>query len=250
VRVALVSDLHANAIALDAVLADIADASVDRVVCLGDVATLGPSPAAVVERLRGLRCLCIRGNHDDFLLRPELVRQYTETPIVVAAIEWAGQRLGAADREFLATFADSARVPLEGGLELLVYHGSPRSNTEDILATTPPADLDRLIDGHAAPLMAGGHTHIQMLRKHRGVLLVNPGSVGLPFAEHAAGRSPALLPHAEYAIVDGRRDGDVRVELRRITMDPVALAETADASDNPICIYQAQQFRKAAAARP
>jgi len=251
VRVALISDLHANAVALEAVLADIAAAGVDRTVCLGDVATLGPSPAAVVERLRGLGCLCIRGNHDDFILHPDLIRRYTSAESVVAAIEWCRRQLTDEHRAFLATFADRAVLPLEdGGPPLLVFHGSPHSNTDDILATTPAEDLDRLLDGHATPLMAGGHTHIQLLRQYRGALLINPGSVGLPFAEHAAGRPPSLLPHAHYAIIEAQRPGSVRVDLRRLALDPAALIAAAAASDNPICVYQVEQYRKAAATRP
>ena len=50
--------------------------------------------------------------------------------------------------------------------------------------------------------MAGGHTHLQMVRQHRGTLLVNPGSLGLPFESYAQGGPPKILPHAEYAIVE------------------------------------------------
>ena len=67
-RVALISDLHGNAVALEAVLRDIARVGVDRTVCLGDTATLGPSPTAVLSRLRDLQIPCIEGNHDAFLL--------------------------------------------------------------------------------------------------------------------------------------------------------------------------------------
>lgn len=247
-RLALISDIHANEIALETVLADMERSAVDRLVCLGDVATLGPRPEAVIDRLRRLGCLCILGNHDDFLLRPDLVQRYTEARSVVAAVAWCEARLSAADRAFLASFQSRAEVPLTPAVTLLAYHGSPRSHTEEILATTPAAELDRLLEGCDAPLLAGGHTHIQMLRQHRGALLVNPGSVGLPFEEHVSGRPPALLPHAEYAIVEAR-GGDVLVELRRLALDLTALIAAADASDNPICAYQAEQFRALAARR-
>lgn len=67
-RVALISDIHANEVALQAVLDDIARVGVDQIVCLGDVATLGPRPGATIQTLRDLACPCIQGNHDAFLL--------------------------------------------------------------------------------------------------------------------------------------------------------------------------------------
>ena len=104
---------------------------------------------------------------------------------------------------------------------------------EDLLATTPPDELDRLLDGHTAAVMAGGHTHIQMLRQHRGVLLVNPGSVGLPFKEYVAGRPPTIMDHAEYAIVESRH-GAVSVTLQRVPLDRSALRASLADWDNPL----------------
>jgi hypothetical protein len=68
-RVALISDLHGNALALDAVLQDIARVGVDHTVCLGDTATLGPSPTAVLSRLRDLRIPCIEAGGVQVTLR-------------------------------------------------------------------------------------------------------------------------------------------------------------------------------------
>ena len=243
-RVALISDIHGNEIALEAVLDDIERAGVDRVVCLGDVATLGPRPAAVIERLRALACPCILGNHDDFLLRPALIHGYTEATVVIEAVDWCRERLSADHFEFLRTFLASMEVPLGGGKTLLAYHGSPRSNMEDLLAVTAPHVLDRMLDGRRPQVMAGGHTHVQLLRQHRGTVVVNPGSVGLPFAEPAAGRPPTILALAEYAIVSATH-GDVHVDLRRLALDPQALHDAAAASDNPVAAYQMAQYARA-----
>ena len=85
-RVALISDIHANEVALCAVLDDIAKLGVDQIVCLGDVATLGPRPSAVISMLRELNCHCILGNHDAFLIEPELSHSYTEAKVVVQEV--------------------------------------------------------------------------------------------------------------------------------------------------------------------
>jgi putative phosphoesterase len=232
-RIALISDLHGNEVALRAVLDHIRRAGVDQIVCLGDVATLGPRPGFVLDSLRALGCLCILGNHDEFLLEPELVRSYSEAPVIVESVDWCRAELAPGDLSFLRTFQRRAELPLEGGARLLLFHGSPRSHMEDILATTPPDELDRLLEGHEATVMAGGHTHIQMLRQHRGTLLVNPGSVGMPFRAYAGGRAPELLAHAEYATVEVEA-GNVGVALHRVSLDRGALLASVRDWEGPL----------------
>src|SRR6185503_21007890 len=164
-RVALISDLHANQLALDAVRRDIDRVGVDQVVCLGDVATLGPHPNAVIQTLRDMGCPCIKGNHDDFLLDPKLIHSYTEAPVVVDAVDWCRAQWSADELDFLRGFRATMEIDLDGRNKLLLFHGSPHSHMDDLLATTPPEELDRLLGGNQAPVMAGGHTHVQMLRQ-------------------------------------------------------------------------------------
>lgn len=240
-RVALISDLHGNEVALRAVRESIARIGVDQVVCLGDVATLGPRPGFVLDALRELGCPCILGNHDDFLLEPALIHTYTEAPVIVEAVDWCRSQLSREDLDFVRSFQPRLEIELDDHSKLLLFHGSPRSHMEDVLATTPPDELDRLLTGHSAAVMAGGHTHIQMLRQHRGVLLVNPGSVGLAFKEYVAGRPPTLMHHAEYATVEAVR-GEVSVTLRRVPLDKGALRGAAAASDNPLRGMLLQQY--------
>jgi putative phosphoesterase len=241
-RIALISDIHGNEVALRAVRAAIERAGVDQIVCLGDVATLGPRPEAVLHLLREMACPCITGNHDAFLLEPQLLHTYSEAPFIHAAVDWCRSRLSPADLDFVRTFQKSAAFPLDGGAELFVFHGSPRSHMEDLLATTPPERLDELLDGHGAAVMAGGHTHVQMVRQHRGLLLVNPGSVGLPFREHVGGGPPTVMAgHAEYAVVESR-GGELAVTLHRVPVDRAALRRAVEGSDNPMAGMLLQQY--------
>jgi predicted phosphodiesterase len=112
---------------------------------------------------------------------------------------------------------------------------------EDLLATTAPAELDQLLAGHSATVMAGGHTHIPMLRQHRGILIVNPGSVGLPFKEFVGGQTPTLLSHAEYATVEASNSA-VNVTLRRVPLNKNALRAAVAACDNPLRGMLLQQY--------
>ncbi len=213
----------------------------DRIVCLGDVATLGPRPVETVARLRELSCPCIQGNHDEFLTDVDAVHGYTEVPLITRAIEWARSELSSSDLAFLAGFRKTLEIPLGGDAMLLLFHGSPLSHMDDLLATTPCDELDRLLGGCEAAVMAGGHTHIQMVRQHRGNLLVNPGSVGAPFREFVGGRLPTLLPHAEYAVVEGS-EGGVRVDLRRVALDKGALRRAAAEREHPMRDSLVEQY--------
>jgi putative phosphoesterase len=232
-RIALISDLHANEIALRAVLRAIEQTGVDQLVCLGDVATLGPRPNAILQILRDAGCPCIMGNHDEFLLEPQLLRRYSEAQEIVDSVDWCRAQLSADELAFVSSFQRSLEIPMEGGTKLFLFHGSPKSHMVDLLATTPPDDLERLLGEHRAPVMAGGHTHIQMLRQHRGSLLVNPGSVGMPFKEYVGGQVPVVLAHAEYAIVESTPAG-VEVRLCRVPLDKRALHQAAADSQVPL----------------
>jgi predicted phosphodiesterase len=176
----------------------------------------------------------VLGNHDAFMFDDELIRTYSEVPIVVNAVEWCRERLSAEEIDFLRTFETSISLELAPAVKALLFHGSPRSHMEDLLATTDPDELDRCLGETDATVLAGGHTHIQMMRQHHGMLLVNPGSVGMPFKEFVGGRAPEIMPYAEYAIVDANGP-TVQVSLRRVQVDKSLLRREAEASSNPIC---------------
>jgi putative phosphoesterase len=240
-RVALISDLHGNTLALEAVLADIARRGVDQLVCLGDVATLGPRPREVLGRLRDLGCVCILGNHDEFLLDAQLIHTYTEAPFIVEAVDWCRAELDEGELAFVRGFLPTHEIPLGGGATLLLFHGSPRSHMDDLLATTPHETLESLLGARRATVMAGGHTHVQMLRQHRGALLLNPGSLGMPFREYVNGGAPTILPHAEYATVEAH-GGEAAVTLHRVPLDRRALHAATLDSRNPMAKLLAEQY--------
>ncbi|MCC6850106.1 MAG: metallophosphoesterase family protein [Deltaproteobacteria bacterium] len=242
-RIALISDLHGNEIALRAVLADADRVGCDEIICLGDIATLGPAPSAVIQLVRERTRRRILGNHDDFMLNRDLIHSYTEAPIVVESVEWCRARLSDDEIAFLRTFEPNLEIALDDRSTLVLFHGTLRSHMEDLLATTPPEEVDEMLMGRRGTVMAGGHTHLQLTRQHRGVLIVNPGSVGLPFQEHPDGLPPTLLGHAEYATVEAT-NGVVAVQLRRVPVDRAAMAAAIGATDNPIRHYLLDQYRR------
>ena len=232
-RLALISDIHGNEIALRATLRSIERRGVDEIVCLGDVATLGPAPSPVVDELERLGCRSIVGNHDDYLLDAELVRTYTDSPMIIDAIDWCRDQLGGDQLEYIARFEEGFDLALGERHRVKLFHGSPSSNTVDLLAETDPEVFDAQLGPARASVMAGGHTHIQMLRQHRGTLVVNPGSIGAPFRECFNGAPPAILDHAEYATIEVVGD-ELNVSLQRVDLDRHELARAALESTNPM----------------
>lgn len=221
-RIALIGDIHGNLVALEAVMDDIDRRGADAIVCLGDVAATGPQPVETIERVAGLGCPVVMGNTDEWLLDPaDEAIEDDDTRRIVEIDLWVHEQLGHRHRELLRGYRPL--VELDG---LLGYHGSPRSNTEVLLPTTPDSELTAMLAGHDQPLMAGGHTHIAMLRRHGRTLVINPGSVGMPF-EHV-GDSFRNPPWAEYAIAD-----DDVVEFRRVPVDVGAITGAALASGMP-----------------
>src|ERR671935_1311200 len=179
-RLALISDIHGNGVALDAVLAELTRWRVDEIICLGDVAVGGPQPQAVIARLRELDCRSVRGNAEGWLLDGLPPGRSEETRRLGEIVAWARAALSRDDLEYLAGLPPTLTVTADG-LSLLCFHGSPRSDVESLLATTSDDKLDEALAGApAARVLAGGHTHLQLLRPYGERLLVNPGSVGLP----------------------------------------------------------------------
>lgn len=240
-RVALISDLHGNELAVAEVLRRARSLGVDQVVCLGDVATLGARPREVLAMVTEACGTRILGNHDEFLLDAALIERYTELPIIRAAVDWTRAELSTAELETIRGFAREATIDLGGGATLHVFHGSPRSNMEDLLATTPAEVLDEALAGRRATVLAGGHTHVPLVRQHRGALLVNPGSTGLPFLDQVRGRPPVVLDHASFALVEAS-GGAVAVTIERVALDRAALRAQATSVAHPLRDYLAAQY--------
>lgn len=225
-KVAIISDIHGNLYALERVLEEIEREAPDRIVCLGDVIAFGPQPVQVLRRVRELGCPVVMGNCDDFFRQWPLPE---EDGLNYAQVKWAAEQLSPADREFISSFQPTVTIPLQNGASLLCFHGSPRSNTQIILATTPDEELATMLQGARHPVMIGGHTHLQMIRRMPGTLVANAGSIGMP--ADPADRS-VFVPWAEWALVE-TSDTALSVDLRRTRLDVEEMITRASRSDMP-----------------
>ncbi|HET7856906.1 MAG TPA: metallophosphoesterase family protein [Gaiellaceae bacterium] len=229
-RVGLISDLHGNLPALDAVLAEIEGETLDELVCLGDIA-VGPYPSETIARLRSLECQTVQGNWDDWLAHgiPDLAG--THGAVLVEQGRWWAELLSATDRAYLDALPATLEVPLDGAA-LYCFHGSPRSHSDAIHPETTETELQEMIGDRPEPLLAGGHTHIQLARPYGPAIVLNPGSVGLPFERWPPSDRTRVLPWAEYAVLESR-DGEISIDLRRVDYDVRPLLEATLASGVP-----------------
>ena len=234
-RVGLISDIHGNDVAFEAVLADLARDGVDSLVCLGDVA-VGPQASATVARMRALACPVVLGNWDAAFASGSMPVSDDPTAQIVNEIHaWWGGQIDDDDRAYLGSFAP--RIELRfGNTDVLAYHGSPRSYDDWIFATTPDDELAPMFDGVSSngarpQLLLGGHTHVQLARRWSRSLLVNPGSVGLPFLTWWPERV-TMARRAEYAVLTFD-EGRLGVDLRRAAYDVDAYLEMTRASGMP-----------------
>ncbi|MHB1342228.1 MAG: metallophosphoesterase family protein [Coriobacteriia bacterium] len=188
-RIALFSDVHANLVALDAVLNDIAAAGMTEMYCLGDLVGYGPDPSGVVDRIRSLGIPTIKGNYDEGIgdRRGECGCYYaTEHAKADGAASYAftDAALDEDDHEWLASLPGELRLG-HGGARILLAHGSPRKINEYLLLDRQDSQLARLADGAEADVVCVGHIHIPYHRNltaddGRVVHYVSSGSAGKP----------------------------------------------------------------------
>lgn len=213
-RFAIISDLHAHTVALDAVFEDAASLGVEQFFCLGDIVDLGPEPRETVQRLVDRKIPCVKGNHDGLDEHPGL-------PLLQEIEDFTRVALGAEGARYLAELPVLLDFEWEG-LRIVMSHGSVHSFYDSLLGSTPDVELEAFGGGRVFDLFAAGHTHLPLVRDCRGRKYVNPGSLGLPFFEPFSGAPPRVFRAADYAVVSVHRSPQgpaVGVELRRVPYD-------------------------------
>jgi putative phosphoesterase len=183
-RVAVLSDVHGNASALAAVLADVEREAPDLIVFGGDL-TWGPLPEETLDLVRSLGSAArfVRGNAD---------RAVLEGNNATERERWMQERHPAEARAFLERFADHEVFDVDGLGAVRFTHGSPRTDEECITPETPEGRVREFMDGVDERVLVSAHVHIQFDRQVAGIRSVNAGSVGLPY-EGRPGAYWALL---------------------------------------------------------
>ncbi|HST03433.1 MAG TPA: metallophosphoesterase family protein [Chloroflexia bacterium] len=240
--IAIISDIHGNCTALDAVLSDLASNPAEGVVCLGDAIQGGPQPTQVVQRLRQLGCPVVMGNADAWMLTGhETSPTETTTEKQKQVRDWQLAQLSQADKDFIAAFKPTVEVALEGGVNLLCFHGSPTSFDDIILPETPEEEFVGFLGAWRGRVMTGGHTHLQQIRRLGDYFFFNPGSVGVTYDRHQPEENVQLDHWAEYAVLTSH-EGRLSLEFRRVPVDVDKRVETLIASGRPYADSYAAQY--------
>ena len=214
-KVAIISDIHGNMQALEKVLFDIKQANCDKILCLGDLAMAGPEPQKAIKKINVLQKIekleLIQGNTDEMIAYSEvsvpLVKE--KFPIMGNALEDDAKVISQEQKDFLKNLPKQKELEIEG-VKVLMVHGSPRKNDENILPDLPLEEIEEMIKGTDADLILCGHTHIPCgYQTSTKQTVVNVGSVGRPFTEE---------PNACYAIIDFD-DGSFNVEHKFVDYD-------------------------------
>jgi predicted phosphodiesterase len=244
-KIALVSDVHANLSPLEAVAQDIRGRDVQRVVCLGDTVTIGGQPGQVLDLLQELACAFVMGNHDQATLEPGRAGELHIPAQLAVSLGWTARELTPKHVELIRSFSQTVSVELPGGLSLCCFHGSPRSTCELILPTMSDEDMTNALEDTRAAMLAGGHIHQQMYRRLGTRTVVNPGSVGCAWVWEGGAAGPTLMPWAEYAVIEAT-DRKTTVEMIRVPFDAERARRLTSATDTPTREWWLSQYASGA----
>ena len=211
-QIALLSDIHGNLPALEAVLDDLP--AVDEIVCAGDVVGYNPWPAECVERIRNVSSVTVQGNHDRTVETPE---RYAGNRMAEAGLEHAKTELSDEQRAWLADLPPRTTIA-DDRYRLVHSHPDP----DRLGAYVRPrqfTEMGQYVAAYDGLIL--GHTHVQHAETVDGRLIVNPGSVGQPRDGD---------PDAAYAILDAEAGA---VDLRRVSYDINTVINAIEAAGLP-----------------
>ncbi len=220
-RIAIISDIHSNLEALNAVLRDIG--KVTNIYCVGDLVGYGPDPNKVIEILETLGIKSVMGNHDHVTI--------TNSPVgfnelAAEAIHWSHRTISKENMKLLASLPEHLLVQYED-LSIYLVHGSPRDPLNEYIVPNTPEDLlVQFLSQTKADLLIMGHTHLPFYadfkEQNRGVVL-NPGSAGQPRDRD---------PRASYSIIEYENE-KIDISIKRVDYDIEKVSEKIRKADLP-----------------
>lgn len=217
-RIAVITDIHANLPALDAALARIDEIGVDATYCGGDLVGYGPHPNEVCARTEDLATPTIYGNYDYAIARDleDCGCAYVtahDRELGQLSVDWTLAHTDARSKAYMASLPFDLRFDV-GPHRVRLVHGSPRKVNEYLFEDKPASLYERLAAGADCDVLVFGHTHKPWVREYGGVLFVNCGSVGKPKDGD---------PRGAFAVLDDA-GGELAVSIERVAYDAEAVA--------------------------
>ena len=218
-QVAVITDIHGNLPALEAVLARIAELKPERIYCGGDLVGYGPRPNEVCAQIEDRRIPTIYGNYDYAIARDLedcgcAYRDPHEREIGQLSVDWTLVNTNERSKRFMHSLPFDLRFEL-GRKRVRLVHGSPRKVNEYLFEDKPARSFERIAALADGDVLVFGHTHKPWLHEYAHVLFVNCGSVGKPKDGD---------PRASFALLTAS-DGGVDVAIERVAYDAQAVAE-------------------------
>lgn len=196
-KIGLLSDIHANFHALQAVLDELEKREIEKIIHAGDIVGYNPNPDRVINELRKRDILSVQGNHDAVTANETAIEKKSE--LMEKSSEWTRGQLDAEEISYLRDLPKERLIEIEN-TELRIVHGSPRERDEYIY----PEDITQeLVD--TEDILVYGHTHYPVVASVPSGLIINPGSVGQPRDGD---------PAASFAILD---TNTLSVNLQRVS---------------------------------
>jgi putative phosphoesterase len=217
-RIAVITDIHANLPALEAVLEATNRTDVDAVYCGGDLVGYGPHPNEVCALIEKRGIPTIYGNYDYAIARDLddcgcAYRDRHERELGQLSVEWTLAHTDRRSKDFMRGLPFDLRFDL-GDKRVRLVHGSPRKVNEYLFADKPARTFERIAAGADGHVLVFGHTHQPWINEYGGVLFVNCGSVGKPKDGD---------PRAAFAVLE-LDEGQVMAEIDRVAYDADAVA--------------------------
>jgi predicted phosphodiesterase len=224
-RLAILSDIHGNLAALEAVLADLeACGSFDALGVAGDLCEWGPQPREVLRRVQALGCPVVQGNTDRNVTIADAaeLRAMGKTEKAIAALAWTRGQIGDEGVAYLAALPFAHTYAGPDGRDVLMVHANPTDLETPLAPDTPDEEVTHLLGATPAVVVAFGHVHVPFVRVVGGHLLVDVASVGYPCDGDQ---------RAAYATLEW--DGAWRATIHRVPYDLEATAAVFMASGIP-----------------
>lgn len=226
-KLALISDIHSNHLALQAVLEDIKKQGIEKTYCLGDLIGYGPFPNKVFPIIQKNNVTTIMGNYEESVLSGKKDRgfEHDDHPnhkMAKLSFAWAEEHISQENMDFISKLPREIRFNIYGN-EILMVHGTPDKINGKIDIDDPEEDLISLMKNAKIDILFCAHSHLPFHKIVGAYHIINPGSVGRPRRGS---------PQAEYAIVDLNDDG-CRVSFRLIDYDFETFAREIESSGMP-----------------